>query len=367
MAEKVVRRNFKALGKPEKEKFIRAILKLKADGKYDKYVIWHAKAMAHMLSRGGEETYRNAAHYSSVFLPWHRYFLLQLEQDLQKAVEHEGNDNIPVAIPYWDWTEDQSLPDPKKSPLWDDDFMGSDGNPDDLDAVKTGYFAYDKSKSNSWTTVEFDNNENPRDLPPEQRRLQRAFKRHESNLPTRDQIEDVKKQIPYDSKPWDEKSDFSKSFRRALEIPPHNRVHRWVGGHMRTGGSPNDPVFFLHHCYIDRIWAEWQDKHKEDLNEDAKYPFDGSITYPRAENERIEGQNRNDKMFSMNEEFDGPTVESVLDHHKLGYVYDFERPFPRIAAMVGARTTKKRTTRRTTKKRTTGRTTKKRTTGRTTL
>lgn len=22
--------------------------------------------------------------------------------------------------------------------------------------------------------------------------------------------------------------------------------------------SPEDPVFFLHHCFIDKIWADWQ-------------------------------------------------------------------------------------------------------------
>ena len=25
--------------------------------------------------------------------------------------------------------------------------------------------------------------------------------------------------------------------------------------------SPNDPVFWLHHCNIDRLWAEWRVQH----------------------------------------------------------------------------------------------------------
>jgi len=41
----------------------------------------------------------------------------------------------------------------------------------------------------------------------------------------------------------------------------HNNVHIWVGGDMRLSSSPNDPVFFLHHCNVDRIWAAWQEKH----------------------------------------------------------------------------------------------------------
>ena len=38
----------------------------------------------------------------------------------------------------------------------------------------------------------------------------------------------------------------------------HNRVHQWVGGSMGPGTSPNDPVFFLHHCNIDRLWEVWR-------------------------------------------------------------------------------------------------------------
>ncbi|MNY35622.1 O-aminophenol oxidase [compost metagenome] len=24
--------------------------------------------------------------------------------------------------------------------------------------------------------------------------------------------------------------------------------------------SPDDPVFFVHHCFIDKVWAQWQAK-----------------------------------------------------------------------------------------------------------
>ncbi|MFD2884266.1 tyrosinase family protein [Pseudomonas lini] len=41
----------------------------------------------------------------------------------------------------------------------------------------------------------------------------------------------------------------------------HNNVHVWVGGDMGLSSSPNDPVFFLHHCNVDRLWAAWQAKH----------------------------------------------------------------------------------------------------------
>ena len=39
----------------------------------------------------------------------------------------------------------------------------------------------------------------------------------------------------------------------------HNFGHGWVGGHMgHPLTSPNDLIFFFHHCNIDRLWAEWQ-------------------------------------------------------------------------------------------------------------
>jgi hypothetical protein len=59
------------------------------------------------------------------------------------------------------------------------------------------------------------------------------------------------------------------SFRNILEgwvsagpdVDVHNRVHVWVGGSMLPGTSPDDPVFFMHHCNIDRLWAQWQHTH----------------------------------------------------------------------------------------------------------
>jgi len=38
-------------------------------------------------------------------------------------------------------------------------------------------------------------------------------------------------------------------------------VHVWVGGDMSPASSPNDPVFFLNHCNVDRIWEAWMQQH----------------------------------------------------------------------------------------------------------
>jgi hypothetical protein len=41
----------------------------------------------------------------------------------------------------------------------------------------------------------------------------------------------------------------------------HNSVHCAVGGIMCGPLSPYDPIFFLHHAQVDKIWKDWQDQH----------------------------------------------------------------------------------------------------------
>src|SRR5262249_30195182 len=49
------------------------------------------------------------------------------------------------------------------------------------------------------------------------------------------------------------------AFTGALEDGPHNVVHNWVGGAMADPTiSPEDPIFWLHHGNIDRIWSLWE-------------------------------------------------------------------------------------------------------------
>jgi len=48
-----------------------------------------------------------------------------------------------------------------------------------------------------------------------------------------------------------------KCCQREPPVDLHNLVHVWIGGDMGPGTSPNDPVFFLNHCNVDRIWEAW--------------------------------------------------------------------------------------------------------------
>ena len=38
----------------------------------------------------------------------------------------------------------------------------------------------------------------------------------------------------------------------------HGLVHNNIGGDMKTMDSPNDPLFWMLHAYLDKVWADWQ-------------------------------------------------------------------------------------------------------------
>lgn len=50
-------------------------------------------------------------------------------------------------------------------------------------------------------------------------------------------------------------------FQTAIEGAVHADVHNAVGGDMATASSPTDPLFWLHHANLDRIFSEWQASH----------------------------------------------------------------------------------------------------------
>lgn len=60
------------------------------------------------------------------------------------------------------------------------------------------------------------------------------------------------------SSPAKEQKDRSAS--GFLEASPHNTIHVWLGGSeypMATMQSPLDPIFWVHHANVDRLWLQW--------------------------------------------------------------------------------------------------------------
>jgi tyrosinase len=288
MRKKIERQELRSLTPEQLSKLFLAINQLKDNGVYSKFVEWHGTAM--MTKAGTEEmTARNLAHYSPVFLPWHREFLIRFENALREI-------DTSISLPYWDWTIDAEMEDPTTSVIWTEDFLGSP-NPAQNGLVIDGPFK-------DW---KYDSLDIP-GLPPQiyPLYLTRPFDNSEQ-LPFKSDVEFViNTALVYDKSPWDTEQEPPYSFRILLEIPIHNTPHRWIGGLMGEVYSPGDPVFFLHHCNIDRIWANWQKKHNY-LNE---YPPNDQIVDRNGQ--IIQFTNRNHKMSPWND-INDKIVEEVLD------------------------------------------------------
>ncbi|GIF39571.1 tyrosinase [Actinoplanes xinjiangensis] len=219
----VVRKSVAAMTTAEKTAFINALRQFKTTSvsgrSYNAYIDLHITFFAR-TSDGISH-----AHQSASFLPWHRAFLTMLELDLQTV---SGNPDI--FIPYWDWTGGASP--------FTADFLGSITN----GSVSSGNFSpsWGWSIYRSSIATSF---------------LQRRLGMNASS-PSAATVTTVQGVTVYDQSPWD--PTVFNSYRNRNEIELHNRVHNYVGGHMGTREAPNDPVFWLHHCNIDRLWWQWQ-------------------------------------------------------------------------------------------------------------
>jgi tyrosinase len=229
------RRDHRALPSAERRAFVAAVLELKRSGRYDEFVRTHVRFMT-----GDKGPNPRVAHHGPSFLPWHRRFLLEFESAL-RAVDPT------VSLPFWDWTADRGT----TSALWSSEFLGGDGRDGD-GRVMTGPFAY----ANGWRlTVGVD------DRP----FLRRRFGASAASraLPSAGHVRKALAIEPYDAAPWD--GTATRGFRNQIEgwrgPGLHNRVHDWAGGTMTSGASPNDPMFWLHHCFIDSLWARWRAAH----------------------------------------------------------------------------------------------------------
>ncbi|MFI6351883.1 tyrosinase family protein [Streptomyces sp. NPDC050743] len=238
-----VRKDVSTLTRGERRRFVNALLELKRRGEYDEFVRIH---LAFYTPDG--ETGLRTAHMAPSFLPWHRRFVLELEWALRRV-------DSSVTVPYWDWTRDRTT----TSVPWTKDLLGGNGRRSDRQ-VMSGPFAY---SAGHWTIKEgvTDGKFLTRDLGRSAAPIQ---------LPTRKDLKWALDDPVYDVRPWD--STVTKGFRNKLEgwgrgsgsasWHNHNRVHRWVGGAMLGGASVNDPVFWLHHAFLDLQWQRWQRAHR---------------------------------------------------------------------------------------------------------
>lgn len=237
---------------------------------WDLLVLWHWTAMGLTLSVG------NAAHSGPVFLPWHRMYLILLERWMRIVL-----DDPDFGLPYWDWAGDGELPRELqwRTDLWTGDFIGEargEVTSGTLGRMRVHLEGGSSTRLRSVPPRPIRRNAGADPLP--------AFR----TLPVRSQVTMALNEPFYDRPPW--AAGNTDGHRNRLEgwvdgPGLHNRVHVWVGGDMGPGTSPNDPVFFLNHCNVDRIWEAWM--------------VERGRTYAPDPDEGPAGHRLNDQMFAL--------------------------------------------------------------------
>ena len=289
---------------------------------YDYYVELHFSAFVSMGKDDMGEY--QMAHMGPQFLPWHRYYLLRLEADLRDIL---GDPDF--ALPYWDWedceagNEDGSNPCPK---IFDTDFLGDHGGCEDGEKEVTGYLVDEGFQTNLYSEGTLETVFNIDSLRCDSKPLQRAVgcsETTEGAAPTGEDAAGVFDRHVYDVESYDTcNTDENVSMRQYLEgyseseertlciivgCQTHGLGHVYVGGDMASGGMPpNDPMFFLHHANVDRLWAMWQDRNREKDETAVDY---GNPGYP---------DDWRGEIFN----FDEVRAAELFDFRALGYRYD---------------------------------------------
>lgn len=197
---------------------------------------WNYQTAIHWLDGAPpSDQFRNQCqHFSWFFLAWHRMYLLHFEELIYSVIATDPS--IPDeakaswALPYWDYTKGEAsqalppafaepnLPDGENNPLYDDSrnaYLNSGGTLPDWSVDITVAL-----QPVQFVTGDF----------------QQGFAGPKTQwhhfLPAQSMS--------------------------PLENTPHGSVHTSVGGNMAVlETAPQDPIFYLHHCNIDRLWEVW--------------------------------------------------------------------------------------------------------------
>jgi tyrosinase len=199
-----IRKNANRLTTGERDRFVAAFAQLNNQG-MGRFADFRDMHVTQSLAQ---------AHGAPAFLPWHRAYLLDLERELQ-AIDPS------VSLPYWRF--DQPAPN-----LFTREFFGV------ADANGTVQFSAG-NPLRFWVTD---------GIPGIIRRP--LFNTASAPPGLRTQAQTLALGLTY------------RLFRR-MEGNPHGSAHvSFEGSIDDPATAPRDPLFFLLHCNVDRLWARWQ-------------------------------------------------------------------------------------------------------------
>jgi len=206
-------------------------------------------------------------HFTGLFLPWHRWYVHSLESALKSKCGFAGS------APYWNWSMDAA--DLYGSTFFADDDphsgLGGWGDPSHDFQVPTGGFSDFHVSYPSPHTLRRNFTLRPFE----------SFKGVPlfSNSDLMANISFTKAEV--DKMVGGFEGDF-KGFQQYFETfqGAHASVHMIMGGDLAgqcpinapascVSGSPtfsvNEPLFFMHHAMVDKVWSDWQHKHQSNF------------------------------------------------------------------------------------------------------
>lgn len=352
----VIRKNVVHLTPEEKTAFVNAVKELKATiPAGNELSIYDQMVLQHVLTMGfGEDAKSNGpqavnpAHGRAAFLPWHRYYLLKFEQALQ-AIDPS------VTVPYWDWTDPDAL-----KVILQEDFLGPNGQGMTVEIPGAGTFtggAVTSGPFADWTlnpNIHFEW-QTQASFGSTLRRFVAVPPFDQYPLP-KSAVEELFKFDQYEV--FNALIEGAESLNRQGKLVDdwvlHAYIHTLIGGvlvedaypkqgppkEIKALGtmnsipcSPYDPIFWLNHANVDRLWAEWQDQGHtgttffpvtgnpfgHNLN-DPMWPWDNSLSIP--------GNLGPGNLLTWLPEIKTDQVVTpadVLDFRALGYTYDTTR------------------------------------------
>lgn len=213
-----IRKNANTLTDSERDRFIAALAQLnnRGAGPFQLFRDMHVSAA------------QNEAHFDMGFLPWHRAYLLDLERQLQAL-------DPSVALPYWRF-------DVLAPRLFHPAFIGvsNEAGAVQFSAANPLQFWATDGVGGILRRPEFDTASMPAT--------------DTSPPPGTGPVLTEAATLALGQAAGNRFLDFT-----TLDRNPHGRAHVSFGGMISSiGTAARDPLFFLLHANVDRLWAKWQ-------------------------------------------------------------------------------------------------------------